>query len=209
MKNRHRIALVCDVLLAIGLASGAAGQTDPSSSSYRLTQSALSAGGGTAVSESFTAAVNLGEPAASLDASSPSFAVDTGYFSLPIEVEIDVAPGDEVNTINLGNRNGRVAVAIRATPAFAVDAVDTATDASGKAKITLSGAPAEVRKGQVRSEREDVDQDGDEDLLVFFPSSAIDPDRLSRREGRTYAMLVAVTRSGTPLSGRDGVRVVF
>src|SRR5688500_10205644 len=112
MKNRYRIALVCDVLLAIGLASGAAGQTDPSSSSYRLPQGVLPSGGGAAVSWSFAAAVNLGDPAASLDASSPSFAVDTGYFSLPNEVEIDVAPGDEVNTINLGNRNGRVAVAI-------------------------------------------------------------------------------------------------
>ena len=71
-----------------------------------------------------------------------------------LQVEIDVKPDSDQNTVNVGS-NGTIAVAILTTPDF--DAADVNT-----ASVVFAGALAD------HYSYEDVDGDGDLDLLMHF-----------------------------------------
>jgi len=109
-----------------------------------------------------------------------------------VEVEIDVRPGSEQNPINLGSR-GVIPVAILTTEEFDASTVKPAS-------VWFAGAAPK------RWTREDVDGDGDEDLLLHFRIQELELD-----EGSTAATLMGETFSwagGMAIEGTDAVRIV-
>ncbi len=81
--------------------------------------------------------------------------VDIGAFEVqPLSVQIDVKPGSDPNSINLAS-NGLIAVAIFTTDDFDASQVDAST-------VVFAGASA------VHSVLEDVDGDGDLDMVLHF-----------------------------------------
>jgi hypothetical protein len=115
----------------------------------------------------------------------------------PVEVEIDIKPGSDPNSINLRSK-GNVPVAIFSTPAFDATTIDPAT-------VTLADAPVRAvgRKGERQAAAEDVNGDGLMDLLVH-----IDTQALVLAPGAVEAVLTGTTYDGTPIRGSDAVQIV-
>ncbi|MEZ6101701.1 MAG: hypothetical protein R3E01_22430 [Pirellulaceae bacterium] len=72
----------------------------------------------------------------------------------PVVAEIDIKPGSETNPINVGS-NGVIAVAVLTTDLFNATQVDVST-------VQFAGATS------INSAYEDVDNDGDLDLVLHF-----------------------------------------
>lgn len=104
------------------------------------------------------------------------------------EVTIDIKPGAEPNSIDLKSK-GRVPVALLTTDDF--DAEDVNLDS-----IYLAGA------APFTWTFEDVDQDGDVDLLMYFL-----PSDLMLTPESTSARLRAFTLDGDPILGTDSVKI--
>ena len=113
-------------------------------------------------------------------------------------IEIDIAPGTEVNKISL-NSNGSIPVAILGADDLDVSEIDPAS-------ITLEGSRVKKtgKAGRYLCRVDDVDQDGRVDL---FCKIAID-DQFQLQVGDTSAELTALTYAGELLKGSDLVRVV-
>jgi hypothetical protein len=105
-----------------------------------------------------------------------------------VEVEIDIRPGSEQNPINLGS-GGVVPVAILTTTEFDASTVDPDT-------VEFAGA------GVVRSAMQDVDRDGDADLVLHFRIRDLDLN-----EGSDDATLTGSTYDGVSIEGTDRVKV--
>lgn len=111
-------------------------------------------------------------------------------------VPIDIKPGSDVNSINLGS-GGTVPVGILSTQSFDAKTVDPAT-------VTVAGAPVKLKgKGTPMASFEDVNGDGLLDLVVH-----VSTDALQLSESAMMAVLEGMTFSGAPIKGRDTVRVV-
>jgi len=111
-------------------------------------------------------------------------------------VPIDIKPGSDVNSINLGS-GGTVPVGILSTQSFDAKTVDPAT-------VTMAGAPVKLKgKGTPMASFEDVNGDGLLDLVVH-----VSTDALQLSESAMMAILQGQTYSGAPIKGRDTVRVV-
>lgn len=106
-----------------------------------------------------------------------------------IEVEIDIKPGSDPNSINLGSK-GVVPVAVLTTDDFDASAVDP---------VTVSFADAQP----LRWALEDVDGDGDMDLLFHFNTQ-----ELNLGESSTEATLIGATGGGQSIQGTDTVDIV-
>jgi hypothetical protein len=108
-------------------------------------------------------------------------------------ISIDIKPGSDPNSINTKSR-GVVPVAILTTEDFDALTVD--------ADSVLFG-PAEAEKRHKRAHVEDVDDDGDLDLVLHFRTqdTGIAP-------GDTEACLIGQTYDGVPVMGCDSVRTV-
>jgi hypothetical protein len=106
-------------------------------------------------------------------------------------VDIDIKPGSFPNSINPGSR-GRIPVAILTTPAFDATAVDPTTVRFG---ATGAEAPA------LQAALEDVDGDGDTDLVLHFDTQAA-----GLRCGTTSAFVTGTTVGGQAFEGSDSVR---
>jgi alkaline phosphatase len=104
-------------------------------------------------------------------------------------VSIDIKPGSDLNSINLKSK-GVVPVAILTTEDFDTSTVDPST------VVFASATP-------VRWTMEDVDTDGDLDMLFFFKTQ-----ELELSDGNTKAFLVGATTDGTPILGEDTVNTV-
>jgi len=105
------------------------------------------------------------------------------------EVIIDIKPGSDPNSINLKSK-GVVPVAVLSTVEYDATFIDPDT-------VLFAGA------SPVRWATEDVDSDGDVDLLFHFKTQELDPDQIG-----TEATLTGSTYGGTPIQGTDTVNIV-
>jgi len=125
------------------------------------------------------------------------FAIDNFVFSaLPIEVLIDIKPGSDPNCFN-NDGHGVIPVAILTTDSFDAATVDPFS-------LFLDGAGVRVKgKSGNAGSLEDVDNDGDLDLVVQI----IDVDG-TYQAGDTLARLTGVTFDGYDIVGEDTIRIV-
>lgn len=106
-----------------------------------------------------------------------------------IEIIIDIKPGSKQNNINLKSK-GVVPVAVLTTVDFNAATIDPDT-------AEFAGAEP------VRWKLQDVDDDGNDDLMFHFRTQELDLDQDS-----TEAMLTAQLLTGEEVSGTDEVRIV-
>ncbi|GAI30732.1 unnamed protein product [marine sediment metagenome] len=119
---------------------------------------------------------------------------DTGviYVTVPvpvIEVEIDIKPGSDPNSINLKSK-GVVPVAVLTTDDLDANTVDPDT------VVFASALP-------VRWTMEDVDGDGKMDMLFHFKTQ-----ELNLTEDSTSATLTGEALDGMSIQGTDTVNIV-
>lgn len=113
-----------------------------------------------------------------------------------LSVEIDIKPGDDLNCIN-NDGHGVIPVAILTTNSFDASTVDPFT-------VALDGATAQVKgKSGNAGSLEDVDSDGDLDLVVQIDD--VDGTYLA---GTIVATLTGSTYDGTPIEGTDSICIV-
>jgi hypothetical protein len=114
------------------------------------------------------------------------------------DVPIDIRPGSATNPVSLSSR-GVVAVAVLTTNDFDAGTVLPATACFGDEHDPAQRSCAEAHG---RGHLEDVDGDGDVDLVLHYAIAAagIDP-------GDTSACLTGRTRAGSPIAGCDRVTV--
>jgi len=110
-----------------------------------------------------------------------------------LEVAIDIKPGSFPNSINLGSR-GVIPVAILTTNTF-----DATTVNPTKVLFGATGSEA----GPIHSSLEDVDGDGDTDLILQFNAEAT-----GIQCGNTSASLTGKTFGGQVIHGSDSVNTV-
>ncbi len=106
-----------------------------------------------------------------------------------LPVAIDIKPGSYPNSINLGSK-GVVPVAVLTTDEFDASNVDTDT-------VVFAGA------SPLRWALEDVDYDGDLDLIFHFKTQELNIDEYS-----TEATLIGETFDGILIQGTDTVNIV-
>ncbi len=117
-----------------------------------------------------------------------------------IEVDIDIKPGSDPNSINCNNDNESITVAILSTDDFDARTVDHTT-------VTFEGASethVNKKTGLARRHEEDVDPtDGDTDLVFHFRLGDTTLDCNS-----SDGTLTGETFSGQAIEGTDAVRTV-
>ena len=111
-------------------------------------------------------------------------------------VGIDIKPGSDPNSINLGS-NGVIPVAILGSDSFNADTVDPLT-----VKLAGAGVKLKGNSGNAGS-LEDVNGDGYPDLVV-----QVYTENLVLATGDVNAVLSAYTYTGLPLTGSDTIRIV-
>jgi hypothetical protein len=104
-------------------------------------------------------------------------------------VDIDIKPCSDPNSINLKSK-GVVPVAVLTSESFDASTVDPVT-------VLFAGA------SPLRWTMEDVDLDGDMDLLFHFKTRELNLDPSSYE-----ATLAGFTFGGAPILGTDSVRIV-
>jgi parallel beta-helix repeat protein len=146
-------------------------------------------------------------PGEVVTATATDLAGNTSEFSAAVlaykEVAIDIKPGDAANNVNL-NSNGVLPVAVLTTPDF--DA--TTVDLSDLSRIRFGDVNGTARVSPVRAAFEDVDHDGDLDLVLFFSTRAI-RESGALTVASTQAELTGFTTGGVPFRGVDGVSIVM
>ena len=119
-----------------------------------------------------------------------------------INVGVDIKPGEYPNTVNMGS-HGIIQVAFLTDEIFDASTIDPLT-------VTLRGEDFSDGLVKLRGKKEvplttleDVDGDGDLDLLV-----KLDAEKLSEYEIDALCVLGALTYDGYVVSGSDTIRVV-
>ncbi len=120
-----------------------------------------------------------------------------GYWTIivpcPVPVLIDIKPGSFPNSINPGKK-GVIPVAILSTDTFDATQVDADTVRFG---------PDGATKVHKKAHLEDVDGDGDTDMVLHFRTQ-----ETGIAKGDTEAELTGETFDGTSFEGVDSVRTV-
>lgn len=111
--------------------------------------------------------------------------------SAVMEVAIDIKPGSDTNPINLKSK-GLVPVAVLTADGFVASAVNPQT-------VLLAGV------APLRWTMEDVDGDGDKDMLFHFKTEDL---ATVLTENSTEATLVGETTEGVSIQGTDKVQIV-
>ena len=131
-----------------------------------------------------------------------SESVGIGVFRLlplTVLIEIDTKPDGDPNSINCNNERGVIPVAILTTDNFDAITVDHTT-------VLFEGASeihVDNRSGHPRRHEEDVDGDGDTDLVFHFKfgETALSCDSVE-------TVLMGETFDGQPFKGIDAARMV-
>jgi Tol biopolymer transport system component len=116
-----------------------------------------------------------------------------------IQVEIDIKPGSNPNSINCTSSEAVIPVAILTTPGFDATTVDHTT-------VSFEGATEthlDRKTGLPRRHEEDVDGDGDTDLVSHFRYGDTGLDCFS-----TEGTLSGETFEGIQIQGTDAVTMV-
>ncbi len=109
-------------------------------------------------------------------------------------IAIDIKPGSDRNPINISDA-GKVPVALFTTGDFDAAMIDPAT-------LSLAGAPVAWHSRGPMAALEDVDGDGDADLVAHFPVAG-----LSLTTADSSALLTGELYTGESVEGTDAVRV--
>jgi ELWxxDGT repeat protein len=117
-------------------------------------------------------------------------------------VSLDIKPGDEPNSVNLRS-NGNIPIAVLSTPDFDATTVDT----SDLSRIHFGDERLANYVSPEKAKWEDVDHDGDLDLLLFFSTREI-REQNALVSDSTMAQLTGFTQSGQFISATDSVRIV-
>lgn len=119
------------------------------------------------------------------------------FYMMAFEVDIDIKPGSDPNSINL-NSQGTVPVAILGTDIFDVTNIDPGT-------VTLAGASIAMRgkSNKLLASTDDVNGDGYTDLIIH-----IETEDLGLDEGSTEAVLQGETYNGITVIGSDSINLV-
>ena len=116
-----------------------------------------------------------------------------------LPVAIDIKPGSDPNSVNCHASDEAISVAILTTDDFDATTVDHTT-------VTFEGASethVNRKTGEPRRHAEDVDEDGDMDLVLHF---RLDDTGLTC--DATEGTLIGVTFDGWGIEGTDWVRMV-
>jgi len=117
-----------------------------------------------------------------------------------IEVEIDIKPGNDPNSINL-NSKGLISVAILTTLSFDATTVDWTKVAFGR---NVANPAHDLSDPLVLADHQsDVDGDGDVDFVFHFRTQDT-----GIATSDTFATLTGETYGGIPIVGTDTVRIV-
>ena len=109
-----------------------------------------------------------------------------------IEVDIDIKPGSDPNSINVNKKKGVTPVAILTTSGFDAATVDPDTVRFGPDQAGPAHWPLE-----------DVDEDGDPDMILYFKTQDTGIE-----VGTEEACLIGLPNDGTCILGCDSVRTV-
>ena len=157
------------------------------------------------IAPSFQWLFPIGLTDVTLTVTDPEGASDTAETEVTVtarEVAIDIKPGDDENTINLGSQ-GVLRVAFLTDDTFNASTIDPLT-------VTLAGRGFSglikmrgKRNPQPMASFEDIDEDGDLDLLVY-----LEIENLALEPTATVCMLGALTTDGWVVQGQDIVNIV-
>lgn len=121
---------------------------------------------------------------------------NSGEFSVSITIDnvlIDIKPGSDPNSINLKSK-GNIPVAILTTDTFDATQVDWET---------VSFGPDRASESHGRSHVNDVDNDGDMDVVLHFKTQ-----EAGIACGDIEATLTGQTFGGEAISGTDSIKIV-
>jgi len=141
-----------------------------------------------------------------------TFVNDTSLLSNPrglvfssgvIEVTIDIKPGSDPNSINLGE-HGLLPVAILGSADFDVETIDPTTiEIEG---VTLA-ARGSKKAPKLACSVEYVNDDVYEDMMIFFDVQLLVTEGVLTA-GTTELSITANLKDGTPIEGTDSVNIV-
>ncbi len=137
----------------------------------------------------------LGETTVQYSAVDNAGNVSTGSQTVtvnPYSILVDIKPGSSTNVVNFKNK-GVIPVAVLTSSDFDATTLDVAS---------LRFGPGNATEAHGKGHPEDVDHDGDIDLMLHFDTQATG---LTKSDGS--GTLVGTTLSGIPVSGSDVLNV--